>query len=152
VLQEKERTYADLQSALTSRDNDLHQVRETTKLLADDVRKQLDHLREAARHESPKASLKSAKVWSAFEAGVNFYQTQCWGDAIRCFQECIQKDPRWGPGYQYLALAYHAQGDDVRAMATAQQALECDPANSELGAWVTRLRTSIDLKNRQAAS
>jgi hypothetical protein len=61
---------------------------------------------------------------------------------------CVQKDAHWGAAYQYLALTYHAQGQDTLAVVTAQQALERDPGNPQLGAWVDRLKASMDLKKK----
>jgi len=152
LLEEKEYTLTDMKNALDVRDKDLAQVREKASRRADEIRKQLEQLREATTRESAKSGPKSAIAWTAFEKGIHLYQTQKWDEAIRAFEECIKKDAHWGPGYQYLALSYHAQGDNVRAAAIAQRALEQDPTNSQLSAWITRLQASIDLKDHRAAS
>ena len=108
------------------------------------LRKQMEALRHSRRRETLKQGPTSAAAWGAFEAGVGFYQSQQWAQAARAFEECLQKDPRWGAAYQYLALTYHAQGNRAQAAEIAARARELDPGNTQLATWVDRLQASPD--------
>ena len=79
-------------------------------------------------------------MWSAFESGVNYYQSQQWAEAAHAFEECLRQDSQWGAAYQYLALTYHAQGNTDKAAEVAARAKELDPGNSQLATWVDRLQ------------
>jgi len=77
---------------------------------------------------------------------VGYYQSQQWAEAVRAFEDCLQKDPRWGAAYQYLALSYHAQGNLEQAAHIAARAKEFDPENTQLASWTDRLQASVQEK------
>ena len=143
LLKERDTEAADLEQTLETKEREIEALRQNAKEQADMLRRKMEALRQDNRRRTLKQAPTSAAVWSAFETGVNYYQTQQWPQAAHAFEECLAKDPRWGAAYQYLALTYHAQGQTVKAAEIAARAKELDPENTQLSTWVDRLYASI---------
>jgi tetratricopeptide (TPR) repeat protein len=146
LLSERETKIQFLTESLDERERAMEELRDQSRRLADSLRKRMEVLRQAQRAGGRSGS--NVGAWTAFEQGVRHYQQQAWTEAIRAFEQCLTRDPRWGAAYQYLALSYHAQGDNVRAAQVAERALREDPSNTELGNWIDRLRSSIQTQKK----
>jgi DNA repair exonuclease SbcCD ATPase subunit len=147
LLVERENKIQLLTDSLDEREQAMENLRDQSRQLAESLRKRMEVLRQS-RHPASRSTGSNVGAWTAFEQGVQHYQQQAWTEAIRAFEQCLTRDPRWGAAYQYLALSYHAQGDDVRAAQVAERALREDPSNTELGNWIERLRASIQTQKK----
>jgi len=131
------------QQLLQAQEQELEALRRNAKETADGLRKQMEALRRSSPRDRHAHGPTTAAAWKAFETGVMHYQSQQWPQAARAFEDCLGKDSRWGAAYQYLALAYHAQGKTEEAARVAARAKELDPQNTQLAGWVDRLQTVI---------
>jgi hypothetical protein len=144
LMKERDTDAQTLEQTLEVKEQEMEALRENAREQAAIMRKQLESLRHSNREQTRKhAGPTSVSVWNAFEKGVTYYQSQEWAQAAQAFEECLQKDPRWGASYQYLALTYHAQGNDVKAAEVAESARQLDPGNTQLATWVDRLYAQI---------
>ena len=128
LLQERDRDEVQVVESLRSKEQELDSLRDAAKEKAASLRKKMEELRQGARRVNVKNGPTSAAAWSSFEAGVAYYQSQQWEEATHAFEDCLQKDPRWGAAYQYLALTYYARGNPAQAADIAAQAERLDPA------------------------
>ena len=132
------------QGTLDVKEQELEAIREHAKDETHTLHKKMELLRQIKHKHTARHGPTNAAAWNTFEVGVHHYQSQQWAEAVQAFEDCLQKDPRWGAAYQYLALAYHAQGNTVKAAETAVRAKELDPGNTHLTSWVNRLQAAMN--------
>jgi Tfp pilus assembly protein PilF len=125
-------------------------VRQKARRISEKLRQDVESVQFVQPAGSSKGS-RQAPVWAIFEQAIQRYKAEEWAEACKLFQDCVQKDPNWSAAYQYLALVYHALGQENEAAWAAEQALEKDPDNARLSAWANTLRATLNQKRPPAA-
>lgn len=152
LLREKEDTLEDLESSLKLRDVQLQDARQRARAANDQLRKELETIQHLQQSPPTPKGGRLAPVWATFEQGIHQYKSEQWAEAAEMFQECVRQDPGWSAAYQYLALCFHALGQESEAAWAAEQALAKDPDNVRLAAWANRVRATINMKKQPPAA
>jgi len=71
-----------------------------------------------------------------YNAGVSYYEAGQYNEAAPYFEYCTQMNPANASVYQYLGGTYYALGMTAEAVGAYKKALEIDPNNEELKAWL----------------
>ncbi len=153
LLREKEETLEELESSLKLRDVQLQETRQKARAAGQRLRKELETIQHLQQSHSafPKGG-RLAPVWATFEQGIHQYKSENWTEAAHLFQECVQQDSGWSAAYQYLALSFHALGQESEAAWAAEQALAKDPDNARLAAWANQVRAAMNIKKQPPAA
>jgi hypothetical protein len=78
-----------------------------------------------------------------FNAGVQSYEAGQYEDAASYFDYCAQLDPANAGLFQYLGNAYYSLGRVQEAIASYEKALELNPDDKELRAWLAEQKNAI---------
>jgi Zn-dependent protease len=71
-----------------------------------------------------------------FKAGADYHQANQFDDAIARYRQAIKNDPRFGPAYVNMGLAYLAKGDRKKAIQSFRGATQyADDQKSQQTAW-----------------
>ncbi len=95
-----------------------------------------------AEQEQKQAS-ETSSINDYFNAGVQYYESGQYEDAITYFEYCQQMDPGNAAVYQYLGGAYYALGRANEAVNAYEKALEFDPSNQELRNWLSSQKRTV---------
>lgn len=95
-----------------------------------------DALLDGAEAAQPKGQNGGSSFTDYYNAGVQCYGDEQYEDAVSYFEYCARFQPNNPAVYQYLGGAYYALGKKAEAVAAYAKALELDPANEELKAWL----------------
>jgi tetratricopeptide (TPR) repeat protein len=149
-LAEKVDSLAQIEAALKDKDQEIQDVSHKARRLSETLRKDFESVQSTHAAAQGKAG-RQAPVWAIFEQAIQRYKSEQWTEAAHLFQECVRQDTNWSAAYQYLALVYHALGQENEAAWAAEQALEKDPDNARLTAWANTLRATLHQKQPPAA-
>jgi tetratricopeptide (TPR) repeat protein len=84
--------------------------------------------------ELPRRRLNTANLH--FKAGAEYHEAGQYEDAIARYQQAIKTDPRFGPAYVNLGLAYLAKSDRKKAIQSFKGATQyADDKKSQQEAW-----------------
>lgn len=72
-----------------------------------------------------------------YNTGAQYYEAGQYEEALTYFEYCASLKKNDPALYQYLGGAYYALGRNDEAVASYQKALELDPSNEDLKAWLT---------------
>ena len=71
-----------------------------------------------------------------YNAGVQYYEAGQYNEAAPYFEYCAQMNANNASVFQYLGGTYYALGMTAEAVEAYRKALELDPSNEELKAWL----------------
>ncbi len=150
-LSEKETQLAGLEQEVAGKDQQLQDTRHKARKISEQLHKEMEGIQHLQTATEPSKGARLAPVWAIFEQAIHHYKAERWSEAAQLFQECIHQDPNWSAAYQYLALVFHALGQQAEAAWAAEQAMEKDPDNARLATWANRLRATLNVKHPPAA-
>ncbi len=96
-----ESTYEVVKSDMLCRELDLIKVKGKNEPI---------RIYELVDHRLKGAGMKEMKV-KAFEEGLAFYRTQKWDNAVKCFKNCLDLDPKDGPAEIFIKRCDHLKQD-----------------------------------------
>jgi flagellar motor switch protein FliG len=85
----------------------------------------------------------SAGFEQYYNAGVQFYDTGNYTDALSYFEYCVQLDQSQPALYQYLGNSYYALGRAQEAVGAFEKALELNPDDEQLRGWLAEQKNTI---------
>ncbi len=96
-----ETTYVQVKNDMLCRELDLIKVKGKNEPI---------RIYELVDHRLKGAGAKEMKV-KAFEEGLAFYRTQKWDEAVKCFKNCLDLDPKDGPAEIFVKRCHHLKQD-----------------------------------------